>query len=156
MSVLSRSFKQTNGYFVPLGNCQGKVYSYTGSVGAGGDSKVGGFSQAAWAIPAVPNVTSTTAILVSTLLVGPATGGVVGGLFKDMGKTVVSASRTFRKVQLVVPGLSSSGVAQVSGDSTYLSGYIELAGAGGFAGGLGNSAAGQLGVAPVAYLPGLM
>jgi len=151
MSVLTRSFKQTNGYFVPVGNCQGKVLAYSGASGAGGSAVIGGFSQAGWAIP-VPPASAGQASLVSTLLVGPVTGGQVGGLFKDMGKTVVSASRTFRKVQLVVPGLSSAGVAEVSGDSTYLSGYIELAGAGGFAGGLANTYA----PAPVAYLPGLM
>jgi hypothetical protein len=152
MSVLTRSFKQTNGYFVPLGNCQGKVLAYSGTVGAGGDAKVGAFTQALWAIPAAPNAASTTAILVSSLLAGPVLGGQVGGLFKDMGKTVVSASRTFRKVQLVVPGLSSAGVAEVAPDATFLTGYIELAGAGGFAGGLANTYA----PAPVAYLPGLM
>lgn len=148
MSVLTRSFKQTNGYFVPLGNCQGKVHSYSGTVGAGGDAKVGAFTVAPWAAPAAPGAAGQAA-LVSTLLVGPASGGQVGGLFKDMGKTVVSASRTFRKVQLVVPGLSSAGVAEVAPDATFLTGYIELAGAGGLPGGLAAAA-------PVAYLPGLM
>ena len=149
MSVLTRSFKQTNGYFVPLGNCQGKVYLYSGPSGNGGDAKVGNFSTPTfwWAAP--PAGANAQAGLVSTLLVGPATGGTVGGLFKDMGKTVVSASRTFRKVQMVVPGLSSAGVGEVSPDQSYLTGYIELAGAGGYANGLGS-------VAPVAYLPGLM
>lgn len=155
MSVLSRSFKQTNGYFVPLGNCKDKVYSYTGTSGAGGSTVVGNFATvASWATSAnntaaLAAASTATVGVISSILSGPS----AGGLFKDMGKTVVSASRTFRKVQLVFPGLSSTGgvadVSQTTQNTGYLTGYIELAGAGGFAGGVAA-------VAPVAYLPGLM
>jgi hypothetical protein len=61
---------------------------------------------------------------------------VGGGLLKDMGKTIVSSSRTFRKVQLVVPGAGAGSTFGVAGDVTtsadYLTGYIEM----GFEGGI--------------------
>jgi hypothetical protein len=54
------------------------------------------------------------------------------GRLKDLGKTYISASRAFRKVQLVWYGTgapSTFGVNGASGttpDSDYLTGYIEL------------------------------
>jgi hypothetical protein len=135
MSVLDRSFKQTNGYFVPVADCRNRIYTYTPAGGAGGDFKAGTFVTAVWSsAPA-----SAAAQPLSTLV---ASAGA--GLLKDMGKTVVSANRTFRKVQLVVPGLSTGGVSAVVSD--YVTSYIELSGAGGSAGGA---------VTQVAYLPGL-
>jgi len=133
-SVTTRSFKQTNGYFVPLADLRAKVFTYTPGSGAGGSFLPGSFAVAGWI---------ATGGAPSTLI---ASSGA--GLLKDMGKTVVSANRTFRKVQLVVPGLSTSGVSEVSGDASFLSGYLELAGPAG-------AAAGNSVVAPVAYLPGL-
>ena len=146
MSVLTKSFKQTNGYFVPLATCQSKIYTYTAGSGAGGSYLPGSFALAAWA------VSSTVASAqVSSLLAGP----TQGGLLKDMGKTVVSANRTFRKVQLVVPGLSTAGVSsEVSNTSNYYSGYIELAGPNAFQAGVAASASAGS-PAPVAYMPGL-
>ena len=66
--------------------------------------------------------------------------GPGAGKLKDMGKTYVSSGRTFRKVQLIVPGtvngkatgagVSTFGVAgQSEADAPtadYLTGYIEL------------------------------
>jgi hypothetical protein len=68
--------------------------------------------------------------------------GPGAGKLKDMGKTYVSSGRTFRKVQLIVPGTyPNSAVATGAGVSTfgvagqseaaqptadYLTGYIEL------------------------------
>jgi hypothetical protein len=79
---------------------------------------------------------------------GPAQGSVYtssingpgAGKLRDMGKTYVSSSRVFRKVQLIVPGtingaatgagISTFGVAGASGQTPpatdYLTGYIEL------------------------------
>ena len=79
---------------------------------------------------------------------GPITGsrytssisGAGAGKLKDMGKTYVSSGRTFRKVQLIVPGtldgratgagVSTFGVAgqdeQTAPTADYLTGYIEL------------------------------
>jgi hypothetical protein len=55
-----------------------------------------------------------------------------GAVLKDLGKTVVSSLRTFRKVQLMLPGSNSTlstfgvgGRATAVGED-YLTGYIEL------------------------------
>ena len=138
-----RGQKQTNGYFVPLGNCVGKVFQYSSTSGAGGSFLPGNFTAVDWA-------TSAGAALSTISSIGQ------GGLLKDMGRTVVSSNRTFRKVQLVVPTtLAAGGGTGVSGTATqgnpYLTGYIEL--------GTGATAASALAsgnCAPVAYMPGLI
>jgi hypothetical protein len=69
-----------------------------------------------------------------------------GGLLRDMGKTVVSSNRTFRKIQLLSPsrdaGVVPGSITGGSAAGPFLTGYIELT----------SSPAG----APVAYLPALM
>jgi len=145
---LNAGMKQTRGYFVPLGNCVDKVYTLTGASGAGGSFLPGAFSAANWATPA--NAASAGAVLSSISSIGQ------GGLLRDMGKTVVSSNRTFRKVQLIVPGSASSATnftqTGVSGVSTttgpFLSGYIELA--------TGLNIHRDATPAPVAYMPGLI
>ena len=61
--------------------------------------------------------------------------GPGAGKLRDMGKTYVSAGRTFRKIQLVVYGISTYGVAgkdDVSAPTDdFLTGYIELGWEGG-------------------------
>ena len=61
--------------------------------------------------------------------------GPGAGKLRDMGKTYVSAGRTFRKIQLVVYGLSTYGVAgkdDVSAPTDdFLTGYIALGWEGG-------------------------
>lgn len=56
--------------------------------------------------------------------------GPGAGKLRDMGKTVVSSGRAFRKVQLIAPIPSTFGVAGQSEaqapTSDYLTGYIEL------------------------------
>jgi len=139
MASGANGFKQTNGYFVPLARCDNKVLEYTGGNGAGGDYKPGSFQLASWA---------STNPLVSSI-----NGLGAGGLLKDMGKTVVSSNRTFRKVQLIGPGVNTGGVNGVATPVAcpYLTAYIELStGQSGVASGSG------VGAAPVAYLPGLM
>jgi hypothetical protein len=140
MASGSQGPKQSRGYFVPLANCVGKVYTYTPGSGAGGSFLPGSFATAsgAW----------TTDSRVSTIAAINA-----GGLLKDMGKTVVSSNRTFRKVQLVATGAANESYTPVnggsSGNSPYLTGYIELA--------TGNqlAVAGNA-VAPVAFMSGLL
>jgi hypothetical protein len=130
-----RGQKQTNGYFVPLKNLLllSTIQQYNGASGAGGSFLPGNFTKADWA------VTGSVADSISSI--------AGGGLLRDMGKTVVSSNRTFRKVQLVTP--TATGV---SGTSTqngpFLTGYIEL--------GTGNAGAANANVAPVAYMPGLI
>ena len=141
----SRGFKQSaGGFFIPLGNVASAVLAYTVSGGAGGSFQPGAFSVAAWAQggSAPSKFTSTISAIAQ------------GGILRDMGKSVVSAGRTFRKVQLLTSTVSTGGVngsAGVTGNPNvdYLTGYIELAS------GLANG--GLPGTfAPVAYYPGSM
>lgn len=134
-----RGPKQTNGYFVPLADCRGAVLTYTAGVGAGGSFLPGSFASA------------------STLLDSYALSSIsslgAGGLMRDMGKTVVSSNRTFRKVQVVAPnGTSVAGTGGVfdtgAGTHAYQACYIELA--------TGNSWVSAAVPAKVAYLPGIL
>jgi len=131
-----RGQKQTNGYFVPLGNCVSKIYQYNNAGGAGGSFLPGNFTAVDWA-------TSAGAALSTISSIGQ------GGLLKDMGRTVVSSNRTFRKVQLITPSLAGGVTGTATTNGPYLTGYIELA--------TGNAlAVTGLSVAPVAYMPGLI
>ena len=143
-SVMTRSFKQSqNGYFIPLGNVALSVRQYTPGSGSGGSAVAGFFSTATWAQGGSAPSPYTSSI--STV--------AAGGLLRDMGKTVVSSGRTFRKIQLMTNAVSTGGVGGVAAGAAanvdYLTGYIELAS--GF-----NSVGQNAGVvAPVAYYPGL-
>ncbi len=62
-----------------------------------------------------------------------------GGFLRDMGKTIISAGRSFRAVQVVVPGIDggvtfgvTGGIASPAANANYYSLYIET-GIGGFA-----------------------
>jgi hypothetical protein len=141
---MTRSFKQSqNGYFIPLGNVAAVVQQYTPGTGAGGSAVAGTFALAVWA----QGGGALSHKLTSTI---SAVGA--GGLLRDMGKTVVSSGRTFRKIQLMTNAVSTGGVGGAAAGATanvdYLTGYIELAS--GF-----NSLNGTTVVAPVAYYPGL-
>ena len=109
MTSLQNSIKQIptdGGYFITIGNMAGKVLKY--------DETAKTFSAAAWAsVGAGASLSS-----IST----------AGGLLKDMGKTVVSTSRTFRKVQLSIKSSPSTfGVGgTTTANETYFTGYIEL------------------------------
>ena len=112
------------GYFMPLSSLQGVIYAFTAGSGAGGSFAQGSFSVASWATlfyngkgnPYLSSINAANA-----------------GLLKDMGKTVVSASRTFRKIQLVRPQVGTVSTGGVEGASPatnpvqdYLTGYIEM------------------------------
>jgi hypothetical protein len=142
--------KQSRGYFVPLGDCTSRIFSYTPGSGAGGSYLAGSFDRAPWTT-GVAGV-SAGAVLSTISSIGQ------GGLLRDMGKTVVSSNRTFRKVQLLSPSgpFVTDGVTNGAFSSTdfssqtsnpYLTGYVELA--------TGRSGP-RAGVAPLAFLPGLM
>jgi hypothetical protein len=128
------------GYFVSYAALTNRILSYTGGSGAGGSFLPGSFSTATWAL-AAPVGSGT----VSTILGNP------GAMLRDGGKTVVSASRVFRKVNLFNPALGNGGVGGLAGTTTpqmdYCSGYIELP-----AGTLDNNAVTES-YAPVAYMP---
>jgi hypothetical protein len=147
MSSTQRRLKQSpNGYFIPLGSLvNGSVInSYTGGSGAGGSAVAGSFAQATWA--------STGTTLVGAVL-STISSVAAGGVLRDMGKTVVSAGRSFRKIQLLCSTVSTGGVngpaLGTSPNVDYLTGYIELAS------GLNGPAPGTT-AAKVAYFPGLM
>lgn len=101
------------GYYINVGDCRGSFY-----VNAGTDE--------------LPNMSTNVYSQSSITSTYMATAG--NAIFKDMGKTLVSASRTFRKVQLVVSSgfVVSGGTSGVGGVDTapfnYLTGYVELPG----------------------------
>jgi hypothetical protein len=106
----SRQVSADSGYYIPVGNCERLIYAYNPTAG------VSTFSSAVWASRGsvtVPYISSAGA-----------------GVLKDLGKTIVSSGRTFRKVQLVLSA-NTFGVAGPSpsagfGGEDYLTGYIEL------------------------------
>lgn len=110
MTSLQTSIKQVdteNGYYVSLADLRTSLVGYNPTSPS--------FSTCSWA-NGVPAGLSTT--LASA-----------GPVFKDMGKTVVSSLRTFRKVQLLIAASPSTfGVAGKAGTTTedYYTGYIEL------------------------------
>ena len=115
-----RQVSENVGYYIPLADLRTRILSYTDSTAS--------FSSATWARD--PTVYGASGGVYSTLV---ASSGA--GLLRDMGRTVVSSTRVFRKVQLVVSSVSTFGVAGAAGTSwpatDFLTGYIEL----GFGGG---------------------
>jgi hypothetical protein len=87
-----------------------------------------------------PRLTNTTTTLGATgnftphpamTTAGPlAAMSLGGGLLKDLGETIVSAGRTFRRVQLLTPNdlteTEQVGGTYTGADSDALAGYIEL------------------------------
>jgi hypothetical protein len=142
----SRGFKQSaGGFFIPLGDVASRVLAFTSVGGAGGSYLTGSFARAGWA--AFGTTPSPYTSTISSI--------AAGGLLRDMGKSVVSAGRVFRKVQLLTSTVSTSGVGGPAGVTTnpvvdYLTGYIELGA------GLTNGGQPGLSFAPVAYYPGLL
>jgi len=114
MTSLQTSVRQVSpntGYFIPVGDCRTTVYSIV---------------NGAVAAPTWATAPGTGAGYYSSLI--KVAGG---GLLKDMGKTVVSSSHTFRKVQLVVPNTTSTfgvggPVGSVAPQADWLNVYIEL------------------------------
>jgi hypothetical protein len=116
----SSGFKQSHtdaGYYIPVGSLTGQVYGHTDP--AGNTGVLGGtFSTASWAYFGAGKS-------LSSIQAG-------AGILKDMGRTVVSSLRTFRKVQLVVPSNSTlstfgvGGAAATPNGGDYFTGYIEL------------------------------
>ena len=123
MTSLLRSTREVSnntGYYIPLADIRASLLSYNP------DSTVQ-FSTASWA----NRVGVAGEGLFSSLV-----DGVGKALLRDMGKTVVSSVRVFRRVQLVVPNyVSTFGVGGAAGTtypaSDFLPAYIEL----GFEGG---------------------
>lgn len=124
MTSIGRSVRQVSrdtGYYVPLGNLLGQIYAEPVVASNG---LMSSFSTAAWAAPS--GATGFGNLLSSISSVG------AGGLLKDMGKTLVSSGRVFRKIQLVkASALNGStfgvmGSAGTNPNQDYFTGYIEL------------------------------
>lgn len=117
------------GYFMPLSSLVGVIYAFTPGAGAGGSFAQGAFSTASWANTPIPGAALPTAALGGGKYLS-SINGAGAGLLKDMGKTVVSAGRTFRKIQLVARNVSTSGVEGNAPNTTpvqdFLTGFIEL------------------------------
>ena len=117
------------GYFMPLSSLVGVIYAFTPGAGAGGSFAQGAFSTASWANAPIPGAALPTAALGGGKYLS-SINGAGAGLLKDMGKTVVSAGRTFRKIQLVARNVSTSGVEGNAPNTTpvqdFLTGFIEL------------------------------
>uniref|UniRef100_A0A6C0DD04 Uncharacterized protein n=1 Tax=viral metagenome TaxID=1070528 RepID=A0A6C0DD04_9ZZZZ len=111
-----RQVSNNGAYFIPVGDARGKIYAITSA---------GAVTVAEWAS------TGYSVGIVSSLQATNASGPAV---LRDMGKTVVSSNRTFRKVQYVMSTNSTFGVGGKAGTTPlvdYLTGYVEL----GFEGG---------------------
>ena len=119
MTSLLTSVKTTSSdaeYFISVASMFNKVNAFNPTTNT--------FSTATWCTnggQAAATMTGFTSTLAAN---------TTGLIFRDMGKTVVSSLRTFRKVQVVVPNLPSTfGVggraAGVTGED-FFQGYIEL------------------------------
>ena len=118
----SSGFKESTGdagYFITVASILGQVYGRT-SEPTGNTGVLGGsFSTASWAYFGPGKSVSSIAN--------------AGAVLRDMGRTVVSSLRTFRKVQLVLtnaapnPGSTFGVGGRATGvGEDYLTGYIEL------------------------------
>ena len=125
-------------YYIIDASLPGKLQTYSGGSGSGGATTVGSFAALVPGAGAIPANVST--------VFGQ------GKLVRDMGKTVVSSGRAFRKVQgLALATNNSSPSFGVGGlgekvvnsvDTGYLTAYVELC----REGSCGTNAAGQTGI----------
>ena len=87
-------------------------------------------TNTATTLGATGNFTPHPAMVVATNAAAVAAMSLGGGLLKDLGETIVSAGRTFRRVQLLTPNdlteTEQVGGTYTGADSDALAGYIEL------------------------------
>ena len=111
-------------FFMPMSSLVGVIYAYNPTVGAANQ-----FSCAPWAdgLPPINIATRAPGRYLSSI------NAAGTGLLKDLGKNVVSAGRTFRKIQLVVRQTGTTSTGGVEGNALatnpnadYLTGYIEF------------------------------
>lgn len=108
-------FNQSGGaYFLVVSSIQGQLLAYTAGTGSGGATTSGTFAS-----------TTTLALCGGVGDISSLVGA--GKLIKDLGKTVVSSGRSFRKFQVVQPtaGNSSVSVGITGAASTYATFYLE-------------------------------
>jgi hypothetical protein len=118
MASVLRNIKQVpaqNSFFVNLGDIRASVL-----VNSGPSYDLPTLSSAYWALN------------ISTVSNALATAGKA--ILRDMGQNLVSANRTFRKVQMLAPNASAVSTGGITGPASgalvgdYLTGYIELPG----------------------------
>ena len=118
MTSLTSYIKQVPanaGYYITVADARPRFFANNGT------DEIPAFGQ-------MISTMSSSGAYVSSLIAVP------GGVFKDMGKTLVSSGRVFRKVQMVATSTSVlfGGTDGVAGADTlisaYLTGYIELPG----------------------------
>lgn len=121
---LKAGFNQSGGAYLYIGETTiaGKLLNITPGSGSGGATVGPTFAPVVWGSETTPGVST---------LFGQ------GRLVRDMGKTVVSAGRTFKKIQAVLPTDNASsptgGVTGPAGTSTqvgYATYYVETGYAG--------------------------
>ena len=112
------------GYFMPVSSLQGIVYAITYGAGAGGTYVASSMpSPVAWCLGGAGAIAPYNNAAGNPYL--SSINGAGQGILKDMGRTVVSAGRTFRRVQLVVNASRSGGTNYalstngVAGQNTY-------------------------------------
>jgi hypothetical protein len=147
MTSLQTKIKQipaNAGYYINVGNCLSVVYENTGTDAAPT------ISNAAFLLTL--STAGLTAAGISSLVNTVSTPGQA--VFRDMGKTLLSSTRVFRKVQLLRSTLSlvnggTDGVAGSVPDANtptgYLTAYIELPGTGDYNSGYGFTPVARLG-----------
>ena len=130
MTSLQTRIKQipaNDGYYITIADARPTFYA-----------NIGTDSAPSMSVGPLRSTMSSSGAYVSSLI------AIAGGVFRDMGKTVISTGRTFRKVQLLVSTSLTEGVGGNVATTAlpygeYLTGYIELPGTGGASAAPGNS-----------------
>jgi hypothetical protein len=152
MTSIPGTLKQVplnNGFYINLADTRGTFYQNNGTDAA----PLFSTNVYAFCTIRVAPINGTTSTILSTVL---GTGGQA--IFRDMGKTLTSAGRTFRRVQLMLStqNVLFQGTDGVSGldnaPTNYLTGYIELPGRGNPSGAPPFSSGALTGITPVARL----
>ena len=108
-------FNQAGGaHFIVIVDISSKLFAYTPGTGSGGAATAGTMAAADLAVLA-PNSSSAAG-----LALGP------GKLIKDMGKSVVVGSVTYRKFQAVVAPTATGAGGQAGRTPEYVSFYLEV------------------------------
>jgi hypothetical protein len=117
----TKQIPTNSGYYINVGDCRLRYFQNNGT------DEIVTMGANLYALSTANLLASGTSISTSLATAG-------GAVFKDMGKTLVSSGRVFRKVQLVANTGADlvTGTAGVGGVDTapvnYLTGYIELPG----------------------------